>query len=166
VLSFLPMTVFSAAVPPWGRSQPRRATRHGSSVDRRRSSREQKRYRAHGFLNLLMIGLVMWPSRQQQVKPALSKSLHKWYYEAAIMHAALGITAELPGLYIVIVAGTKVLPQWLRFKQLEVADAHGARTLGDCPAQWYWNVLRMVCAIPVEPGQERSLTHIEKAFHV
>ena len=84
---------------------------------------KHKRYRAHGicqttvlFLNLLMIGLVMWPSFQQQVKPAMSKSLHKWYYEAAIMHAALGITAELLGLYIVIVAGTKVLPQWLLFK--------------------------------------------------
>src|SRR5580698_1226778 len=84
---------------------------------------KRKCYRAHGIcqttvllLNLLMIGLVMWPSFQQQVKPAMSKSLHKWYYEAAIMHAALGITAELLGLYIVIVAGTKVLPQWLRFK--------------------------------------------------
>jgi hypothetical protein len=29
----------------------------------------------------------------------------------------LGITAELLGLYIVIVAGTNVLPRWLRFKQ-------------------------------------------------
>jgi uncharacterized membrane protein YozB (DUF420 family) len=84
---------------------------------------KQKRYRAHGIcqttvllLNLLMIGVVMWPSFQQQVEPALSKTLHKWYYEAAIIHAALGITAELLGLYIVIVAGTNVLPQWLRFK--------------------------------------------------
>ena len=83
----------------------------------------QKRYRAHGIcqttvllLNLLMIGLVMWPSFQQQVKPALSKVPHKWYYEVATIHAVLGITAELLGLYIVIVAGTNVLPQWLRFK--------------------------------------------------
>ncbi|MGP0096932.1 MAG: DUF420 domain-containing protein [Terriglobales bacterium] len=82
-----------------------------------------KRYRAHGIcqttvllLNLLMIGLVMWPSFHQQVRPALYKVLHKWYYEAAAMHAILGITAELLGLYIVIVAGTNVLPQWLRFK--------------------------------------------------
>ena len=59
----------------------------------------QKRYRAHGvcqttvlLLNLLMIGLVMWPSFQQQVKPALSKVLHKWYYEAAAIHAVLGMT--------------------------------------------------------------------------
>src|ERR1700694_1310965 len=84
---------------------------------------KQKCYRAHGIcqttvllLNLLMIGLVMWPSFQQQVKPALSKVLHKWYYEAATIHAVLGITAELLGLYIVLVAGTNVLPQWLRFK--------------------------------------------------
>jgi fumarate reductase subunit D len=83
----------------------------------------QKRYRAHGIcqttvllLNLLMIGLVMWPSFQQQVKPALSKVLHKWYYEAAAIHAVLGITAELLGLYIALVAGTNVLPQRLRFK--------------------------------------------------
>src|SRR5229473_4657708 len=41
---------------------------------------------------------------------------HKWYYAAATIHAFLGVTAELLGLYIVIVAGTSALPQWLRFK--------------------------------------------------
>jgi uncharacterized membrane protein YozB (DUF420 family) len=82
-----------------------------------------KRYKAHGtcqttvlLLNLLMIGLVMGPSFQRQVKPALSKVLHRWYYEVAAIHGVLGILAELLGLYIVIVAGTNVLPQWLRFK--------------------------------------------------
>jgi uncharacterized membrane protein YozB (DUF420 family) len=63
-----------------------------------------------------MIGLVMWPSFQQQVEPAMSKVLHKWYYEVAAIHAALGITAGFLGLYIVVVAGTNSLPQWLRFK--------------------------------------------------
>jgi uncharacterized membrane protein YozB (DUF420 family) len=83
---------------------------------------KQKRYKAHGIcqttvllLNLLLIGLVMWPSFQQQVKPAPSKVLHKWYYEVAIIHAVLGITAEILGLYIVIVVGTNVAPRWLRF---------------------------------------------------
>ena len=83
---------------------------------------KHKRYRAHGIcqttvllLNVLMIALVMWPSFQQQVKPTLSKVHHKWYYEVAIIHAALGVTAELLGLYIVIVAGTKLLPRRLRF---------------------------------------------------
>jgi uncharacterized membrane protein YozB (DUF420 family) len=84
---------------------------------------KQKRYTAHGIcqstvllLNSLMIGLVMWPSFQQQVKPALSKVLRKRYYEVAATHAVLGVAAELLGLYIVLVAGTNVVPQWLRFK--------------------------------------------------
>lgn len=84
---------------------------------------KQKRYTAHGIcqttvllLNLVMIGTVMWPSLHQQVKPALSKVFHKWYYEVAAAHAVLGIAAELLGLYIVVVAGTNVLPEWMRFK--------------------------------------------------
>jgi uncharacterized membrane protein YozB (DUF420 family) len=83
---------------------------------------KRKRYTAHGIcqttvllLNLLMIGLVMWPSFQQQVRPGLPKALHKSYYAAATIHAFIGILAELLGLYIVIVAGTSALPQWLRF---------------------------------------------------
>jgi len=83
---------------------------------------KQKRYKAHGIcqttvllLNLLLIGLVMWPSFQEQVEPALSKIHHRWYYEVAIIHAALGVTAELLGLYIILVAATKALPQCLRF---------------------------------------------------
>jgi uncharacterized membrane protein YozB (DUF420 family) len=83
---------------------------------------QQKRFTAHGIcqssvllLNLLMIGLVMGPSFQQQVKPALSRILRKRYYEVAATHAVLGIAAELLGLYIVLVAGTNVIPQWLRF---------------------------------------------------
>ena len=81
-----------------------------------------KRYNAHGIcqtsvllLNLLMIGLVMWPSFRQQVQPALSKAAHKWYYQVAAIHAVLGIVAEVFGLYIVAAAGTDVLPEWLRF---------------------------------------------------
>jgi hypothetical protein len=82
---------------------------------------KRKRYTAHGIcqttvllLNLLMIGPVMWPSFQQQVRPALPKILHRWYYGGAAVHALLGITAELWGLYIVIVAATSALPRWLR----------------------------------------------------
>lgn len=72
---------------------------------------KRRRYKAHGIrqtsvllLNLLMIGLVMWPSFQQQVEPALFKGLHKWYYRTAILHGVIGTIAELLGLYIVLVA--------------------------------------------------------------
>ena len=82
----------------------------------------QQRYRAHGIcqttvllLNLLMIGLVMWPSFRRQVSPRFPKVLHRTYYAVPVVHAALGMAAELLGLYIVLVAGTSVLPVWLRF---------------------------------------------------
>lgn len=83
---------------------------------------KQKRYKAHGLcqttvllLNLLMIGFVMWPSFHQQVKPRFPSALHRLYYTAPVVHAALGITAELLGLYIVLVAGTNIVPKGLRF---------------------------------------------------
>ena len=83
---------------------------------------KRKLYTAHGIcqttvllLNLVMIGFVMWPAFQQ-VEPRLPRALHKRYYAAATMHALLGLTAESLGLYIAVVAGTNILPQWLRFK--------------------------------------------------
>jgi uncharacterized membrane protein YozB (DUF420 family) len=82
----------------------------------------RKRYAAHGIcqttvmvLNLFMIGLVMGPSFQQQVRPALPRALHKLYFASAVVHACLGAAAEILGLYIAMVAGTRVLPGWLRF---------------------------------------------------
>jgi len=84
---------------------------------------KRKRFAAHGvcqttvlLLNLGMIGFVMWRYFEQQVRPALPKGLHKWYYAAATIHALLGAAAELLGLYIVIVAGTRVVPQSMRFR--------------------------------------------------
>ncbi len=85
---------------------------------------KQQHYRAHGIcqttvmlLNLLMIGIVMWPSFRRQVNPMFPRVLHRSYYAAPTFHAALGITAELLGLYIVLVAGTNVLPAWLCFRK-------------------------------------------------
>jgi hypothetical protein len=66
---------------------------------------KRKRYAAHGICqttvllsNLGMIGLVMWPSFEQQVTPVLPKGLHKWYFAVATIHALLGLTAELLGI--------------------------------------------------------------------
>jgi uncharacterized membrane protein YozB (DUF420 family) len=85
---------------------------------------KQERYRAHGtcqtivlLLNACMIWLTMWPSFRQQVVSHLPKALHNRYYTIATIHAALGATAELLGLYIVLVAGTGLVPRSLRFKQ-------------------------------------------------
>jgi len=85
---------------------------------------KQKRYKGHGIcqttvllLNLLMIALIMWPSFQQQVVPVFPRVFRRPYYSVAAIHGALGIAAELLGLYIVIGAGTNILPQRLRFKR-------------------------------------------------
>jgi uncharacterized membrane protein YozB (DUF420 family) len=85
---------------------------------------KQKRYTAHGIcqtsvllLNLLMIALVMWPSFQQQVGPVFPRVFRRRYYTVATIHGVLGMAAELLGLYIVLVAGTNMLPQRLCFKR-------------------------------------------------
>lgn len=84
---------------------------------------KQKRYTAHGIcqttvllLNLLSITLVMWPSFHQQVEPVFPRVFRKRYFTVATIHAALGTVVELLGVYIVMVAGTNILPQRLCFK--------------------------------------------------
>jgi uncharacterized membrane protein YozB (DUF420 family) len=84
----------------------------------------RKRYVAHGscqaavlILNLALIFSVMWPSFHLQVLPHLSRHFGKRYYAIAIVHGALGAAAELLGLYILLVAGTNLLPQALRFRR-------------------------------------------------
>ena len=85
---------------------------------------KQKRYAAHGgcqttvqLPNLLIIALVMWASFHQQVGPVFPRAFHKRYFTVATIHGALGMAAELLGLYIVMVAGTHLLPQRLCFKR-------------------------------------------------
>jgi uncharacterized membrane protein YozB (DUF420 family) len=84
---------------------------------------KQRRYTAHGIcqttvllLNLVMIALVMGPSFRLQVTPALPRGLHHRYYAVAAIHGFLGVAAELLGLYIVLVAGTNLVPRALRIK--------------------------------------------------
>lgn len=81
-----------------------------------------RRYRAHALiqstvvlLNLLVIGLVMVPSFLSQVLPALPRRLGRSYFALATAHGVLGLMAELLGCYILLVAGTNLLPSRLRF---------------------------------------------------
>jgi uncharacterized membrane protein YozB (DUF420 family) len=83
---------------------------------------KKKRYTAHGIcqtsvllLNLIMIALVMLPSFRLQVVPAFPRVFRKRYYTVAAIHGLLGVAAQLLGLYIILVAGTNIVPQWLRF---------------------------------------------------
>jgi uncharacterized membrane protein YozB (DUF420 family) len=82
-----------------------------------------KRYKAHGvcmtivlLLNLVAIGAVMWPSFGYLVLPRLWSHRNKRFYEVAAIHGVLGAAAELLGLYILLVAGTNIVPAALRIK--------------------------------------------------
>jgi uncharacterized membrane protein YozB (DUF420 family) len=80
----------------------------------------RRHYRAHAWcqsavvlLNLVVIGCAMAPSLYIQVAPKIPHSLRKPYYAVAAGHAALGVIAELMGLYVIVAAGTNVLPKRL-----------------------------------------------------
>jgi uncharacterized membrane protein YozB (DUF420 family) len=82
----------------------------------------RKRYRAHAWfqstvvlLNLAVIGLFMAPSFRSQVLPELPGHLGRSYYAIATAHGVLGMVAELFACYILLVAGTNLLPPRLRF---------------------------------------------------
>ncbi len=82
----------------------------------------RQRFAAHGIvqssvilLNLVLIARIMGPSFMRQVAPQVPGGLSDSYYWVAFVHALLGTAAELLALYVVLVAGTKLLPAALRF---------------------------------------------------
>ena len=82
----------------------------------------RQRYRAHAWcqsavvaLNLIVIAQLMVPAFRRQVAPKIPARLARPYYAVATGHATMGCIAELLGLYIILAAGTKILPQPLRF---------------------------------------------------
>ncbi len=66
------------------------------------------------ILNVALIVLTMFPSFHVHVSPKIPSKLGKAYYGLATAHAALGSVAEIGGLYILLAAGTSVLPERLR----------------------------------------------------
>jgi len=82
----------------------------------------RKQFRAHAIcqsavvlLNLIPIATFMLPIFWRGVLPQLPGTLGDSFYAVSTGHAALGIVAEILGLYIIVRAGTNLLPQALRF---------------------------------------------------
>ena len=80
-----------------------------------------KRFRQHAwcqsiivFLNLAIIALTMAPSFRAQVLPRIPARLSRSYFALATAHAALGSITELAALYILLAAGTRLLPERLQ----------------------------------------------------
>jgi uncharacterized membrane protein YozB (DUF420 family) len=81
----------------------------------------QRRYRPHAWcqsvivlFNLALILLAMVPAFHRQVVPRIPAKIGKSYSAIATAHAALGIVVESAGLYILLAAGTNLLPERLR----------------------------------------------------
>src|SRR5579859_249519 len=87
----------------------------------------RRRFKAHAWcqaavvlLNLVVIASFMAPSFQRGVVPGIPSHLGRSYYFLAVCHGILGLIAELFGLYILLVAGTKFLPESFRFTRYKV----------------------------------------------
>ena len=85
------------------------------------------RFRQHAWcqsiivlLNLAVIAATMIPSFHTHVLTGIPAKLARAYYGLATIHAALGSVAEIVGLYILLAAGTKVLPEKLRFTRYKL----------------------------------------------
>ncbi len=79
------------------------------------------RFRQHAWcqstvvlLNLAVVVVMMIPSFHVHVLPRVPARLGKAYYALATIHGSFGTVTELAGLYVVLSAGTKVLPEKLR----------------------------------------------------
>jgi uncharacterized membrane protein YozB (DUF420 family) len=66
------------------------------------------------FLNFVLIVVMMIPSFRMSVLPRIPAKLGKAYYSLATVHAGLGGATEIAGLYILLAAGTSVLPERFR----------------------------------------------------
>lgn len=72
------------------------------------------------LLNLAIVGLTMAPSFRMQVLPRIPGRLSKSYFALATAHATLGSIAELAALYILLAAGTRLLPEKLQMTRYKL----------------------------------------------
>ncbi len=86
-----------------------------------------RRFRGHAWcqsvivlLNLAVIVLTMIPSFRVHVSPKIPLKLGNAYYALATAHAALGTITEIAGLYILLSAGTSVLPEKFRITKYKL----------------------------------------------
>lgn len=70
--------------------------------------------------NLIVIAVTMVPSFHTHVSPRIPLKLGKSYYALATAHAALGTITEIAALYILLAAGTNILPSRLRMTDYKI----------------------------------------------
>jgi uncharacterized membrane protein YozB (DUF420 family) len=72
------------------------------------------------LLNLAVVAVMMIPSFRVHVLPRVPAKLGKTYYALATTHAAFGAVTELAGLYVLLSAGTNLLPEKLRITRYKL----------------------------------------------
>jgi uncharacterized membrane protein YozB (DUF420 family) len=87
----------------------------------------KRRFREHAWcqsvivlLNLGVIVFTMIPSFAARVGPKIPAKLGKSFYALPTVHAALGTITEVAGLYILLAAGTNVLPEKFRITRYKL----------------------------------------------
>jgi len=87
----------------------------------------KRRFRKHAccqsiivLLNLAVIAVMMAPSFRAHVSPRIPAKLGKAYYALATAHASFGTVTEFAALYILLSAGTSVLPEKVRITKYRV----------------------------------------------
>jgi plastocyanin len=84
-------------------------------------------YRLHQYwqsaivlLNVLLIVAVMAPSFAATVLPQGGSSLGDRFYAVAVLHGALGLALQALSVYVILAAGTNLLPTRWRVRRLKV----------------------------------------------
>jgi uncharacterized membrane protein YozB (DUF420 family) len=86
-----------------------------------------RKFHAHAWcqstavlLNAAVIAIVMVPSFSRHVWPRIPFKIGKSYYAMATAHAALGAIVECAALYILLAAGTTLMPEKLRLMRYKL----------------------------------------------
>jgi uncharacterized membrane protein YozB (DUF420 family) len=87
----------------------------------------RRKFRVHAwcqsivvFLNAAVIGLVMLPAFRHQVVPRIPVKLGKSFYAIATAHAVIGIAVECTALYVLLAAGTTLMPERFRLTRFKL----------------------------------------------
>jgi uncharacterized membrane protein YozB (DUF420 family) len=87
----------------------------------------RRKFRSHAWcqstvvvLNTVLIALLMLPAFSHRVWPRLPQKLGKSYYALAAAHAGLGAIVECAGLYLLLAAGTTLMPEKLRLTRYKL----------------------------------------------
>ncbi len=86
-----------------------------------------RKFQAHAWcqsvivlLNAAIIVIFMLPSFRSHVWPRIPRKLGNSYYTMATAHAALGTVVECAGLYLLLAAGTTLVPEKLRLMRYKL----------------------------------------------